>query len=135
MRSFFTNCNKKLINELPQRPLTDKDLLIFVRLWKIQNFRGIFSRDTLPRRIRKVESGIINLDDNTGGGTHWVAYRKNGGYIAYFDSFGDLRPPLEVERYLLSDGQGVIHFNYKKYQKVNSVNCGHLSLQFLKGLL
>ena len=35
----------------------------------IKHFRGIYSRDGLPHKIRK-ECGIINLDDMTGPGTH-----------------------------------------------------------------
>lgn len=102
--------------------------------WKIRNFRGIFSRDALPASIYKTEKGIVNLDDNDGGGSHWVAYKRHNGVIKYFDSYGDLRPPIEVENYLLSKG-GVIQYNYKRYQDMNTVNCGQLCLFFLKGLI
>jgi len=44
------------------------------------------------------ESGIVNLDDARGSGTHWVAYAKRGDYVIYFDSFGNLRPPKELVR-------------------------------------
>lgn len=57
-------------------------------------------RDALPRRARTNESGIVNLDDDAGPGTHWVAYAKKGDRAIYFDSFGNLRPPREIERYL-----------------------------------
>lgn len=89
----------------------------------------------MPRRVHKKEKGIVNLDDVTGRGTHWTAYDKVNDKIKYFDSFGDLRPPVEIEKYLLSNGLGVIEYNYRRYQKVNSVNCGHLCLLFLKGLI
>lgn len=105
----------------------------YVRRWKIRNFRGIFSRDVLPAVIYKREKGIVNLDDNVGRGSHWVGYKRNGDKIKYFDSYGDLRPPIEVENYLLSNGGGIIQYNYKRYQDMNTVNCGHLCLLFLKG--
>lgn len=104
-----------------------------MNLWKICKFRGVFSRDALPKVVHKLEKGIVNLDDDVGDGTHWVAYKKEGGHIQYFDSYGDLRPPKEVEKYLLSNGGGVIKYNYKRYQNFNSENCGHLCLIFLKG--
>lgn len=53
-------------------------------------------KDRLPKKIKKnFESGVINLDNNDGPGTHWTAYKKYGNNIFYFDSFGNLKPPLE----------------------------------------
>ncbi|KAG5332831.1 SETMR methyltransferase, partial [Acromyrmex charruanus] len=58
-------------------------------------FRGVFMRDTLPMNgAHRNESGIVNLDDATGPGIHWVAYAKRNN-----DSFGNLRPPKELLRY------------------------------------
>ena len=85
-------------------------------------------RDTLPKKPRERECGIVNLDHNKGEGTHWVAYSKNKDQIEYFDSFGNLQPPKELIKYL---GQN-IQYNYKQLQKFNSFNCGHLCIQFLK---
>lgn len=87
-------------------------------------------RDALPPKgPRKRESAIINLDDESGPGTHWVAYRKNGRHVTYFDSFGNLQPPEEVIQYL---GEGSdIHYNHQAYQDYKSYRCGHLCLQFL----
>ena len=34
------------------------------------------------------ESAIVNLDDKDGPGTHWVACKKIGNDVEYFDSFG-----------------------------------------------
>lgn len=71
----------------------------------------------------KCESGIINLDDSTSDGTHWVAYNKNRKSIHYFDSFGNLQPPKEVVKYLGKN----INYNYVREQKhFNTNNCGHL---------
>lgn len=124
------------MSELPRRPLTENDLWKYVRQWRIGKFRGIFSRDLLPKLVHKEEKGIINLDDDIGRGTHWVAYKKRHTKVKYFDSYGDLRPPIEVERYLLSNRAGdVIEYNYKRYQDIDSINCGHLCLLFLKGII
>lgn len=96
---------------------------------KIKKFRGVFMRDRLPSQCWKNECGVIHLDNNNGPGTHWVGYKKINDSAIYFDSFGNLPPPEEFIDYM---GRNVkIYYNYKKYQDFNTVNCGHLCLQFL----
>lgn len=75
----------------------------------------------------KTECAIINLDSKKGSGTHWVCYRKTNKQVDYFDSYGNLKPPLELVRYL---GNCNIYFNHDRYQFL-SYNCGHLCLMFL----
>lgn len=95
----------------------------------INNFRGVFMRDALPTKALINESGIINLDSSNGPGTHWVAYKKQGKCVHYFDSFGNLQPPIELIRYF---GRGsIIRYNHDSHQSYNSYNCGHLCLKFL----
>lgn len=114
---------------LPRRPLTDIDLLKYAKIMKIPHFRGVFMRDTLPKSgALKRESAVINLDDNEGSGTHWVAYKKNDNGIIYFDSFGNLQPPMEFISYV---GAGSVNYNYKQYQDYDTIECGHLCLKFL----
>ena len=74
------------------------------------------------------ESAIVNLDDAKGSGTHWVAYRKMGNTVYYFDSFGDLQPPLDLMRYF---NVPEVKYNYKRFQDFNTYWCGHLCLKFL----
>lgn len=122
-----------LIRSLPKRALTNKDIEKFVQRnrRKIPYFRGVFSRNTLPNTIHRNECGIINLDVNSGPGTHWVAYKKRDKSILYFDSFGDLQPPTEIITYFNSNGICNIFYNHDRYQTFNSTNCGHLCLMFL----
>ena len=47
---------------LPNKALTNFELLDAVKKLKIPNFRGIFMRNELPRRPLNRESGILNLD-------------------------------------------------------------------------
>lgn len=84
-------------------------------------------RDELPSKPWKNERAIINLDSTKGCGTHWVAYKKKGQLAQYFDSFGDLKPPPEITKYLNCK----ITYNTKKYQEFGTYNCGHLCLKFL----
>lgn len=85
-------------------------------------------KDELPKRPWKNENGIVNLDDRSGDGTHWVAYKKRGKDVLYFDSFGNLQPPRELKKYLAGNA---IRYNFERFQNFNSVVCGHLCLNFL----
>ena len=78
------------------------------------------------------ESAVVNLDDKDGPGSHWIAYRKDGEDVTYFDSFGNLKPPKDLINYL---GLDVVEYNYKNYQKYDSFKCGHLCLKFLANKL
>lgn len=86
-------------------------------------------RNKLPKKPWIIECAIVNLDNSTGPGTHWVAYYKECNHVIYFDSYGDLKSPIELRCYLGSEC--IIYYNYKRFQKVNSFNCGHLCLNFL----
>lgn len=93
----------------------------------IPNFRGVFMLDNLPKQVQNKECGIVNLDKSIGPGTHWVAYFKNNLKSEYFDSFGNLKPPKEIIKYL----GNVINYNYLRYQEYDSIICGHLCIDFL----
>lgn len=111
------------------RPLTNYDLSKYVNLLKIPHFRGIYMRDSLPKKPRKTECWILNHDSKKSVGSHWTALVKIGKNAYYFDSFGSLRPPLEVLSYL---GKNVkISYNYHQYQSFNTHTCGQLCLEFL----
>lgn len=86
-------------------------------------------RDTLPKKSKKIECLILNQDVSQSIGSHWCAITKIGNFAWYFDSFGNLLPPLEVKTYL--GGNVKLFLNYNRYQKDNTVICGHLCLQFL----
>lgn len=86
-------------------------------------------RNGLPKRPLRNETGVINLDSDSGLGTHWCAYSKRENVCHYFDSFGNLRPPKEFVDYLGSRCE--ILYNHKRHQRFNTFICGHLCLKFL----
>lgn len=98
--------------------------------------------DILVKQGRKsqpwrYETGIINLDDSHGSGTHWVAYAKKDHHCEYFDSYGNLRPPQEFLNYMSRGGVNItddIMYNYSGVQKDKKYNCGHLCLRFLSNV-
>ena len=84
---------------LPNKPLSNVELQDAAKKIEIPGFRGVFVRDNLPSKRRKGECGILNLDDATGTGTHWVAWCRTSKNTFYFDSYG-IQPPLELVEYL-----------------------------------
>ena len=110
-------------------PLSNHDLNKWVKQLCIKHFRGVFSKNILPMRIKKQECGIVNLDDNIGPGTHWVAYRNIDRFCEYFDSFG-LKMPLELEKYTTTSGKQLV-YSIDEIQERDSVLCGYWCLYYL----
>ena len=114
---------------LPNVPLSNFQVLDAEKKLKIKKFRGVFVRDELPKKPRKVECGILNLCDSQGSGTHWVSWYKKGNLKIYFDSYG-LAPPVELINYL----KRPVYYNSERIQPDGVVICGHLCLYELKKL-
>jgi hypothetical protein len=118
------------MKEMPAGIITNLQLLHLAKRMRIPFFRGVYMRNALPRKIRRNENSIVNLDDAAGSGTHWVAYSKRDDRAAYFDSFGNLGPPKEIVRYLGTDT--LITYNRTAYQTYDQTICGQLCLLFLQ---
>ena len=70
------------------RPLSNFDIENILK--GIINFRGVHSKDMLPKRIGE-DSVVINIQDYLDGcGTHWVCVvnQPDLNDAEYFDSFG-----------------------------------------------
>lgn len=113
---------------MPRRALTDVDISLKIKQLSVPYFRGVFCIDKLPRKPHTNEIAIVNLDLCSNPGTHWVAYVKKAENVYYYDSFGNLRPPLELKNYFHGCN---IFYNYKRDQNFNTFNCGHLCLLFI----
>ena len=50
-------------------------------------FNGVYSKDNLPDKIKDGEH-IINLDEYSDIGTHWVALYVSSDDVTHFDSVG-----------------------------------------------
>ena len=84
----------------------------------------------MPNKIKRLETGIINLDTQTGNGTHWVAYRNIDDTVCeYFDSFG-LIMSKEIKNYLKTSGEKLV-YSSDEIQGRNSVLCGYWCLYYL----
>ena len=121
------NRNKQLI--IPNKALNNEELMRYALCLRIPFFRGVFMKDRMPRQMWTNETGIVNLDNTTGKGTHWVCYKRLLETVYYFDSFGNLPPPKELQHYFRSAKR--VMYNYNRWQNDNTLICGHLCLEFL----
>ena len=94
-------------------------------------FNGIYSRNNLPRQIRD-GAYIINLDEYTDLGTHWIALFCNRSKIVYFDSFGVEHVHEEILKSIRNKN---IIANIFRVQANNSVMCGYFCIGFIDFML
>ena len=121
---------------IPDKSLSNFELIKYAKELNISDFRGVYMRDELPKKTWKKECGIVNFNKSTEPGTHWVAYYKDGKNRFYFDSYGQVILQ-EVTDYLKTEtekqnDEAVIARNTDIVQNFNTQVCGHLCLYVLK---
>ena len=90
-------------------------------------FIGVYSRDNLPNKIK--DGGyVINLDEYSDIGTHWIALYVNNKTVTYFDSFGIEHIPKEVKKFI--SNRNIIS-NIYKTQNYDSFMCGYFCIGFI----
>ena len=57
---------------LPNKPLSNLEIIDAAKRLSVKGFRGVFLRDNLPKKAKLNECGILNLDSSSGDGTHLV---------------------------------------------------------------
>ena len=75
-------------------PLTNFEILAYYQNEPI--FIGVYSRDNLPDKI-KDGAYVINLDEYSDIGTHWIAFYVNKKTNTYVDSFRIEHMPKEIK--------------------------------------
>ena len=93
-------------------------------------FNGIYSRNNLPKTIKK-EAYVINLDEYEITGTHWVSLFVKPKYTVYFDSFGVEHFPKEINKFIHKD----IKSNIFRLQAYDSIMCGYFCIEFINYML
>ena len=84
---------------LPNKPLSNLEIIDAAKRLSLYGFRGVFLRDTLPKKAKLNECGILNLDLSSSEGIYWVMWFKRGKGKFYFDNYG-VQPPSELITYL-----------------------------------
>ena len=121
---------------MPPHPLTNFEIIEYFK--DETRFNGLYSKDSLPKTIKN-GGYIINLQDEIGPGTHWVALfvednlvnsknNKNNSVI-YFDSYGVEYLPVQILKFI---GNKPIKSSYFRIQSYDSVMCGFFCILFLR---
>ena len=86
-------------------------------------FIGVYSRDNLPNKIK--DGGyVINLDEYSDIGTHWIALYVNNKTV----TFGIEHIPKEVKKFI--SNRNIIS-NIYKTQNYDSFMCGYFCIGFI----
>ena len=77
---------------MPSHPLNNFEMQKYYQ--NEPKFNGVYARDTLP----EIKDGayVINLDEYSDIGTHWVALYVYNNDVTYFNSFGVEHIPKEI---------------------------------------
>ena len=94
-------------------------------------FNGVYSRDNLPNNIKDMGS-VINLDEYSDIGTHWIAlYALNN--VIYFDSYGVEHIPKKQNKKVIRNKY--IKANIFRIQAYHSIRCSYFSIGFIDFML
>ena len=92
---------------IPPHPLTNFEIQKYYK--NEPRYSGVYSRDNLPKI--KDAAYIINLDEYSDIGFHWVAlYVQNeNNNVIYFDSFGVEHIPKEIKAFINRPSSSALH--------------------------
>ena len=98
------------------------DTQIINMLKNYKKFGGVYPKDVLPKTLKKDYWYVANMDNHTGQGTHYVAF-KNSSPMIYFDPLIGGDPPIEI---MTKAKDGILYYD-KEVQPVLSTACGWYS--------
>ena len=108
---------------MSSHPLTNFEILKYYQ--NEPRVNGAYSRDNLQK-----EDGayVINLDEYSDIGSHWVALHVLNNNVSYFESFGVEHVPKEI---LKNFGNKTIKTNIFRIQTYDSIMCGYFCIGFI----
>ena len=89
-------------------------------------FNGVYSRDNLS--TIKDGAYVINLDEYSDIGTHWVALWVNNNNVTHFDSFGVEHVPKEIIKFIKNKNTKTNIFRIQAY---DSIMCRYFCIGFI----
>ena len=90
-------------------------------------FNDVYSRDNLPNKI-KDGAYVINRDEYSDIGTHWIALYVKNSDITYIDSFGVEHIPKEIKAFIENRN---IKTNIFRIQAGDSIMCEYFCIAFI----
>ena len=108
---------------MPPHPLTNFEIQTYYQ--NEPRFTGVYSRDNLT----KIKDGayVINLDEYSYIGTHWISLYVSNNNVTYFDGFGVEHIPKEIKTFI---NKSTIVTSIFRIQAYNSIMCGYFCMGF-----
>ena len=121
---------KQLNSLLPFHPLTNFEISEYYK--NDPKFNGVYSRDNLPKTIKK-GAYVINLDEYENIRTHWIALFVKPKYTVYFDNFGSKELYAKALDFVVGNAVGnkEIKANIFRLQAYDSIMCGYFCIEFI----
>ena len=109
---------------MPPHPLTNFEIQKYHQ--NEPRFNGVQSRDNL----QKIKDGayIMNFDEYSNIGTHWVALYLQNNNFTYFDFFGVEHIPKEIRTFISIKN---IETNIFRIQAYDSIMYGYFRIGFI----
>ena len=111
------------------------DLIAYLKKYDAKKeyiFGGVIMRNEVKKmEIKKKMFFIVNYDENSKSGSHWVSCVKNGDILYHFGSYGI--PSMREIKGHFSNCH--IHYNDRAVQLDGSSICGHLCLAFIEWMI
>ena len=85
----------------------------------------------LPHKI-KAGAYVINLDECSDIGTHWIALYALNNNVTYFNSFGVEHIPKEIKIFI---DKSIVVANNFRIQAYDSIMCGYFCIWFVDFML
>ena len=100
----------------------------------MKGFLPTRGRDQYTSKIKPKSLGVINMDMQSGPGTHFVCFfnSPNDETVNYYDSYGVV-PPAETVSFLKSSGKPIA-YNPTQHQEIGATTCGYFCIYVLKEL-
>ena len=111
---------KNLNSLLPFHPLTKIEISEYYI--NETRFNGVYSRNNLPKTIKK-GAYVINLDEYENTGTYWIALFVKPKYTEHI--------PKEINKFIHND----IKSNIFILQAYDSIMCGYYCIEFINYML
>ena len=110
---------------IPLHPLKNFEIQMYYQ--NEPRIDGVYSKHNLPEKI-KVGAYVINLDEYSDIGTHWIALYVHIKTVTYFGSFGVEHIPKEIKKF--ADKKNIIT-NIFRIEAYDSIMCGYFCIGFI----
>ena len=114
---------------IPPHPLTNFEIQMYYQ--NKSRFKGVYSRDNLRNEI-KDGAYVVNLDEYSDIGTHWIALYVNTKTVTYFDSFGVEHTLKEIKKFI--NNKNIIAKSFR-IQAYDLIMCGYFCIGFIDFML